>query len=80
MQSNYDKKFIEINDLLKKKDYKQALDLLNLLEENDFNNIEVLNAKNQIFLETKKWHEYKENNIKLLSLDPDQKKIIKLNK
>jgi len=75
MQINNNKKFIEINDLLKKKDYKQALDLSNKLEKTSFNNIEVLKIKNHIFLKTKKWHEYRENNIKLLSLDLDRKRI-----
>ena len=75
MQINNNKKFIEINDLLKKKDYKQALDLSNKLEKTSFNNIEVLKIKNHIFLKTKKWHEYRENNIKLLSLNLDRKRI-----
>ena len=75
MQINNNKKFIEINDLLKKKDYKRALDLSNKLEKIGFKNIEVLKIKNHIFLKTKKWHEYRENNIKLLSLDLDRKKI-----
>lgn len=78
MQINNNKKFIEINDLLKKKDYKRALDLSNKLEKIGFKNIEVLKIKNHIFLKTKKWHEYRENNIKLLSLDLDRK-IIKYN-
>lgn len=75
MQINNNKKFIEINDLLKKKDYKRALDLSNKLEKIGFNNIELFKIKNHIFLKTKKWHEYRENNIKLLSLDLDRKRI-----
>ena len=75
MKLIHNNKLININNFLKEKNYKKALDLIEELEKSNFDNKEILKVKNKIFLETKNWLNYKKNNIKLLALVSYKKKI-----
>lgn len=75
MKLIHNNKLININNFLKEKNYKKALDLIEELEKSNFDNKEILKVKNKIFLETKNWLNYKKNNIKLLALVSYKNKI-----